>query len=74
MENKWFNIDDFMEYIHEEFPEPLKNHFTYDLVENIINYVIDQVDETDEFISIIIKIIPEVTENEYRRFFYSSNN
>ena len=32
---KWFDIGGFVEYMRTEFPMPMKNHFTYDLLYNI---------------------------------------
>ena len=41
----WFNIEAFMEYMKTEFPEPMKYHFTYDLLQNTIEYLMEQFED-----------------------------
>ena len=62
-----------MEWARNELPEPMKYHFIFDMLENIIEYVMDQVDEKDEFIEIMLKIVPEVTKKEWSKYFYKEN-
>ena len=65
---KWFDIEAFMEFMRNEFPEPMKNHFTYDLLQNTIEYLMDQFDDNTELASMISEIVPEVTEKEVLKF------
>ena len=65
---KWFDIESFMEYVRTKFPEPMRNHFTYDLLENTINYLMDQFEDNRHLTYTISKIVPEITEEEVLRF------
>ncbi len=65
---EWFNIEEFMEYMRTEFPEPMRNHFTYDLLENTINYLMEQFEDNRYLAYTISKIVPEITEEEVLRF------
>ena len=65
---KWFDIDEFMEYMRTEFPEPMQNHFAYDLLENTINYLMEQFEDNKYLAYTISEIVPEVTEEEVLRF------
>ena len=61
----WFFTDGFMDWARKEFPEPLSNHFTYDMLKNIINYVLDKTETREEFLETMISIVPEVTKVEW---------
>lgn len=61
----YFFLDGFMDWVRDEFPDPLKNHFTYDMLENIIQYVLDTTETQSEFLEAMIKIVPEITEEEW---------
>lgn len=65
---KWFDIDNFMEYMKTNFPEPMKNHFTYDLLQNTVEHLMEQFDDNTQLAHIISEIVPEVTEEEILRF------
>lgn len=65
---KWFDIDEFMEYMRNEFPEPMRNHFTYNLLKNTIEYLMEQFDNSTHLAYTISEIVPEVTEEEVLRF------
>lgn len=65
---EWFNIEEFMEYMRTEFHEPMRNHFTYDLLENTINYLMEQFEDNRHLAYIISEIVPEITEEEVLRF------
>lgn len=65
---KWFDIDEFMEYMRTEFPKPMKNHFTYNLLYNTCEYLMEQFEDNTHFAYTISKIIPEITENEVLKF------
>jgi len=65
---KWFDDNGFMEYMRTEFPEPMKNHFTYNLLKNTINYLIEQFDDNTYLASTISEIVPEITEQEILMF------
>lgn len=57
-----------LHYLHEEFSEPMKNSFTYDLVENLINYIESHCDSLKDAHEILVNIIPEVTMEEIEPF------
>ena len=65
---KWFDVERFMEFMRNEFPEPMKYHFTFDLLENMINYLMEQFDDNTQLAHTISEIVPEVTEEEVLRF------
>lgn len=66
MKNEWwFFKNGFMDWIREEFPTPLANHFTYDMLENIIDYVLDTTETQAEFVEAMLKIVPEVEEDKW---------
>lgn len=65
---KKFSSDEFIEYIRTEFPKPMKNHFTYNLLENIVNYLMEEFDDNTCLAYTISKIIPEITEEEVLKF------
>lgn len=65
---EWFAIEKFMEYMRTEFPEPMKNHFTYDLLENTINYLMEQFDDNTYLANTISEIVPEITKEEVLKF------
>lgn len=65
---KWFRIEEFMEYMRTEFTEPMSNHFTYNLLENTINYLIEQFEDNKYLAYTISEIVPDVTEEEVLRF------
>ena len=70
MENKrWFFVGGFMDFMREEFPEPMSNHFTYDLLENMINKMIDLTEYQSELADWLEEIIPEVTREEIECWF-----
>lgn len=65
---KWFRIEEFMEYMRTKFTEPMSNHFTYNLLENTINYLIEQFEDNKYLAYTISEIVPDVTEEEVLRF------
>lgn len=66
---KWFKNEEFMEYIRTEFPEPMKYHFTYDLLENIIKYLMEEFEDNTYYLAhTISEIIPEITKEEVLKF------
>lgn len=65
---KWFDLEAFMEYMRTEFPEPMKYHFTYDLVQNIVEYLMEQYEDNTHLAHEISELIPEVTEEEVLKF------
>ncbi len=65
---KWFDIDGFVEYMRTEFPMPMKNHFTYNLLYNTIEYLMEQFDDNTHLAHTISEIVPEITEDEILKF------
>jgi len=61
----WFFTNGFMDWVREEFPTALANHFTYDMLENIIDYVLDTTETQAEFVEAMLNIVPEVEEDEW---------
>ena len=62
------NLSAFMEYMKEQFPEPLNHHFTYDLLQNIVFDVCTQYGE-EIAPDILFNIIPHVEKHEITQFF-----
>ncbi len=56
-------IQKLLDYIQSEFPEPMSNHFTYDLVENTIRYAVDNL-PSDMVLYHIAEMIPEISADE----------
>ena len=65
----WFFVNGFMDFMREEFPEPLSNHFTYDLLENIVNKLILLTDDRNQLTDWLEDIIPEVKREEIEYWF-----
>lgn len=63
-----FNLDEFMLYIRNEFPEPMKYHFTYDLLRNVMSNLIKNCSDKDYFVSSVMEIVPEIAECELITF------
>lgn len=62
---KWFNIEEFMEYMRTEFPEPMRNHFTYDLLENTINYLMEQFEDNRHLAYIISELFQRLQKKKF---------
>lgn len=55
----------FMNYLKEQFPGCIEDHFTYDLIKNLIDYVYREHGHTKNSArAIIASILPEVTYEE----------
>ena len=65
---EWFNIDEFMEYMRTEFPEPMKYHFTYNLLKNTVKDLMKQCSDKKYFAYSVSNIVPEITSEEVLRF------
>ena len=55
--------------MREEFPNPMSNHFTYDLLENTINKLIEFTDDKNQLTDWLEEIIPEVKREEIEQWF-----
>ena len=53
----FINKEEFLHYLHEEFPEPMRNHFTYDLIDNLIDYIENHCDGLEYAHEILVNII-----------------
>lgn len=62
------DVEEFMEYMREEFPEPMKYHFTYDMLQGIVNYLMEQEFSIVQMANILIEIVPELEVEEILRF------
>lgn len=62
------NKSQLLDYLREEFPESMRNHFTYDMVENLVDWVETHCDGLYEAHEMIVNVIPEVTMEEIEPF------
>lgn len=62
------DVEEFMEYMREKFPEPMKYHFTYDLLEGIINYLMEQEFSVVQIANTLRRIVPEIKVEEVLPF------
>lgn len=63
------NKEEFYNYIKEDFPGTIDNHWNWDLMENIIDYGIENKNYSVGQLANFLKgIIPEVTLEEIERF------
>lgn len=62
------DLQAFMSYMKEQFPEPLNNHFTYDLLQNVVFDVCTQYGE-EIAPDILFRIIPQIEKHEIAHFF-----
>lgn len=60
-------LEVFMNYLKEQFPGCIEDHFTYDLIKNLIDYVYREHGHTKNSArAIIASILPEVTYENWR--------
>lgn len=64
----YINKDELLNYLEKEFPEPMRNGFTRDMVGNIIDWIEIHCDGLDEAHEMIVNIIPDVTMEEIDPF------
>ena len=64
----FINKEELLHYLHEEFSEPMRNHFTYNLIDNLIDYTENHCDGLEDAHEILVNIIPEVTMEEIEPF------
>ena len=65
----YFDTNGFMSWAKEEFPGTLETHFNYDMLENLINWALENKgNDHEEFISFLTNIVPEITEDEWRQY------
>lgn len=63
------NKEGLMNYIKEEFPETIDNHWNWDLLENIIDYGMENKDySVGQLVNFLEEMIPEITLEEIERF------
>lgn len=68
MENG-FNKEGFMNWLKEEFPGVIDTHWNYDLVENIIDYALENKNTSkDQLAFFISDMLPEVEYTEIAKF------
>ena len=64
-----FDKDGFMSWLKEEFPGVIDTHWNWDLVENIIDYAMEQKNTSDdEFAMFFSSIFPEIEYMEVAKF------
>lgn len=62
-------LEVFMDYLKEQFPGCIEDHFTYDLIKNLIDYVYREHGHTKNSArAIIASILPEVTYEELEAY------
>lgn len=62
----WFFKDGFMDWLMSEFVDVgLITHWTYDLVTNLIDYGLTVTETPNDFIGMMLNIVPEVTYDEW---------
>lgn len=66
------NVAGFMQYMKEQFPEPLSNHFTYNLLENLVFDFLTQYGE-ELAPELLATIIPEIDKREISQFCTNKN-
>jgi hypothetical protein len=64
----WFFKNGFMDWVHEKFPVPFSNNFTYELLDNLIDYVLDKSETSIQFIDSMFEIVPEITYEEWEEW------
>ena len=58
-----------MNYIKKEFPGVIDNHWNYELLENIINFGIENKNySVGQLVNFLDEMIPEITLKEIKRF------
>lgn len=68
-DNGYFDVESFMAYLEETFPEPMKTAFTRSLIENILDDAADNYNYNDgEFLNRIVNMIPELTWEDVIQF------
>ena len=67
--NNGFNKEGFMSWLKEEFPGVIDTHWNYDLVENIIDYALENKNASkDQLAFFISDMLPEVEYTEVAKF------
>lgn len=62
-------LNAFMEYLKEQFPGCIENHFTYDMIVNLIDYAYRNHGHSKGAArNIVYSILPEVTPEEMEKF------
>lgn len=67
--NWWFFKDGFMNWLKSEFIAEnigLNTHWTYDLVNNLIDYGLKVTETPHDFIGMMVNIVPEVNYEEWQ--------
>ncbi len=66
---KGFDKDGFMTWLKDEFPGVIDTHWNYDLVENIIDYALEQKNTGDDELPIFLSsVLPEIEYTEIAKF------
>ncbi len=64
-----FDKEGFMNWLREEFPGVIDAHWNYDLVENIIDYAVDQKNTSDdELVIFLLSMFSEIEYAEIEKF------
>lgn len=64
-----FHKQEFMTYLKDQFPDPFSTHFTWDMVENLIDYAEENENHSkDQLCYFLSDILPEVEFGEVAAF------
>lgn len=67
------DIRNFMEWAKEEFPSALDNHFSYQLLENSINFAIRYSNATvEDMLDNLTSVVPEITRSEWEEHLFTT--
>lgn len=65
-----FDKEKCLQWIKEEFPGCLDNHFNYDLMENLIDWAMENKNVSkNQMINFLVDIVPEITMEEWQQFY-----
>lgn len=68
-ENELIKVDELMHYLKAEFPSVFNNHFTYELVENLVDYAYKTHGHSKGSArALVCDILPEVDEEELKQY------
>ena len=65
MKEWYFFKDGFMDWMKEEFSAVCETHFVCDLIDNLIEYGLKVTETPNDFIGMMMNIVPEVTYEEW---------
>ena len=68
-DHKYFDVENFKNWLSEEFPEPMRCSFTRDLIDNILDEAATEYNYEDgQFCNRLVNMIPELTWDDVIQF------